>query len=123
MVIDTMPMQEGATQDPHLDRRLHDVGWGLLLILTGVVSLVPADRVPEGAWLLGVAVILLGVNAVRYLRHVAVSAFTVLLGLFALGAGVGRAAGVDLPLLPICLVVIGGSLVVRPWITSAKDER
>ena len=42
-----------ATNGP-LDRRLHDIGWGLLLMLTGMVWLVPAERVPEGAWLLGV---------------------------------------------------------------------
>lgn len=35
-----------------LDRRLHDIGWGLLLMLTGMIWLVPAERVPEGAWLL-----------------------------------------------------------------------
>ena len=48
-----------------LDRRLHDIGWGLLLMLTGMIWQVPAERVPEGAWLLGVAAILLGVNVVR----------------------------------------------------------
>jgi hypothetical protein len=58
-----------------LDRRLHDIGWGLLLMLTGMIWLVPAERVPEGAWLLGVAVILLGVNVVRYLKHITFSGF------------------------------------------------
>ena len=33
-----------------LDRRLHDIGWGLLLMLTGMIWLVPAERVPGGAW-------------------------------------------------------------------------
>lgn len=120
MATDTIPMLRSEPVDVRLDRRLHDVGWGLLLILTGAVSLVPANRVPEGAWLLGVATILLGLNAVRYARHIAVSGFTVLLGFFALAAGVSRAAGVDLPLLAICLVVIGASLILRPVISSAR---
>lgn len=120
MTTDTMPLPRSEPGHAQLDRRLHDVGWGLLLILTGAVSLVPADRVPEGAWLLGVAIILLGLNGVRYARHIAVSGFTVLLGLLALAAGVGRAVGVDLPLLSICLVVIGASLVLRPWITATR---
>ena len=64
-----------------LDRRLHDIGWGLLLMLTGMIWLVPAERVPEGAWLLGVAAILLGVNVVRYLKHITVSGFSLVLGL------------------------------------------
>ena len=33
-----------ATNGP-LDRRLHDIGWGLLLMLTGMIWLVPAERV------------------------------------------------------------------------------
>ena len=43
-----------------LDHRIHDVGWGLLLALTGVIWMIPAGKVPEGAWLVGVAAILLG---------------------------------------------------------------
>ena len=31
-----------------LDRQLHDIGWGLLLMLAGMMWLVPAERVPEG---------------------------------------------------------------------------
>jgi hypothetical protein len=42
-------------------------------------------------------------------------------GFFALAAGVSRAAGVNLLLIAICLVVIGASLVLRPWIASARD--
>jgi hypothetical protein len=64
-----------ATNEP-LDRRLHDIGWGLLLMLTGMIWLVPAERVPEGAWLVGVAAILLGLNAVRYVKHISVSGFS-----------------------------------------------
>ncbi len=102
------------TDDRQLDRRLHDIGCGLLLMLTGLIWLVPADRVPEGAWLLGVAAILLGVNVVRFLRHVAVSGFSVALGLAALVGAVSRMWRTDLPVLAICLLLIGASLVARP---------
>ena len=58
----------GGTPDRRaaLDMSLQDIAWGLLFTLTGAVWLVPADRVPQGAWLFGVAAILIGVNAVRY---------------------------------------------------------
>jgi hypothetical protein len=104
-----------ATQ---LDSRLHDIGWGLLLMLTGTIWLVPAERVPEGAWLLGVAAILLGVNVVRYLKHVPVSGVSLVLGLAALLAAISRLWRTDLPLLAICLLMIGASLVVRPLLTK-----
>ena len=57
--------------------RLHDTGWGLLLMLTGLVWLVPPGAIPAGTWLFGVAAILLGINAIRYVAHVGVSAFSV----------------------------------------------
>ena len=101
-----------------LDRRLHDVGWGLLLMLTGMIWLVPADRVPEGAWLLGVAAILLGINVVRYLKHIAVSGFTLVLGVAALLAAFSRIWRTDLPVLAICLLIIGASLVAKPLLTK-----
>lgn len=48
-----------------LDHRIHCAAWGFLLAVTGVIWLIPAGKVPEGAWLVGVAAILLGANAVR----------------------------------------------------------
>lgn len=101
-----------------LDRRLHDIGWGLLLMLTGMIWLVPAERVPEGAWLIGVAAILLGVNVVRYLKHITVSGFSLVLGLAAFLAALSRIWRSDLPVLAICLLVIGASLVAKPLLTK-----
>ena len=97
-----------------LDRWLNDIGWGLLLMMTGIMWILPHDRVPEGAWLLGVAAILLGVNVVRYLNHIKVSGFSVGLGLAAAIAVLARFWGADLPLLAICFIVIGVSLVIKP---------
>jgi hypothetical protein len=100
-----------------LDRRLGDIGWGLLFMLTGLVWMVPAGQVPQGTWLFGVAVILVGINVVRHLKHVAVSGFSLVLGCLALLAAIGQLWRVDLPLLAICLLVIGASLVAKPWLT------
>lgn len=102
-----------------LDRRLHDVTWGLLLLITGAVWLVPRDRVPEGAWLLGVAAVLLGVNVVRALGRIRVNGFSLVLGLAALAAALTRVWRPDLPLLAICLLVIGAGLVLKPLFTRA----
>ena len=107
----------GAT-NALLDRRLHDIGWGLLLMLTGMIWLVPADRVPEGAWLLGVAAILIGVNVVRYVKHINVSGFSLVLGFAALLAAFSRIWRTDWPVLAICLLIIGASLVAKPLLTK-----
>ena len=112
------PTQPGMN-DAQLDRRLSDIGWGLLFILTGLVWMAPSPQVPQGAWFFGVAAILIGVNVVRYLKRIAVSGFSLVLGLLALLAAAGQAWGVNLPLLAICLVVIGVSLVAKPLLTRA----
>ncbi len=120
-------MQTAPGSDPasagrvQLDRRLHDISWGLLLLITGIVWLVPRERVPEGAWLLGVAAVLLGVNVVRALAHVRVNGFSLVLGIAALVAALTRAVRPDLPLLGICLVVIGASLAVKPFFTRTTE--
>jgi hypothetical protein len=100
-----------------LDRRLSDIGWGLLFMLTGLVWIVPSQQVPQGTWLFGVAAILIGINAIRYLKHLALSSLSLVLGFLALLAAVGQLWRVDLPLLAICLFVIGASLVVKPLLT------
>ena len=72
---------------------------------------------PHGAWLFGVAAILLGVNAVRYLNHVGVNAFSTALGVVALIAALGQFWRTDLPLFAIFLIVLGVSLVVQRLFT------
>jgi hypothetical protein len=103
-----------SVESEQLDHRLHDLGWGLLFLLTGVVWLLPSGRVPDGTWLFGAAAILLGVNLIRYLMKVPVSGFSVVLGFGALLAGLSEFWRTDLPLLAICLIVIGASLALKP---------
>lgn len=98
-----------------LDRRLNDIGWGLLLMLTGAVWLAPPT--PPGTWLFGVAVILLGVNVARYIKHIPVSAFSVIVGVAALVAAASQLWRTDPPLIAIFLLVIGSSLVAKPLFT------
>lgn len=105
--------------DVQLDHHLNDIGWGLLFVLTGLIWMAPAHQIPDGTWLFGVAAILIGVNVVRYMKHISMSVFSLVLGCLALLAAVGQFWRVDLPLLAICLVVIGVSLVAKPLLTHA----
>jgi hypothetical protein len=104
-----------TTREARLDHRLNDVGWGLLLMLTGAIWLLP--NVPAGTWLFGVAAILLGVNVARYASHIAVSGFSVVLGLAALVAAFSQVWRTDAPLLAIVLIAIGAGLVIKPLFT------
>jgi len=57
--------------------------------MIGGLWLLPDETVPEGAWLLGVGVIILGLNGVCYLYGIKMSGFTIFLGIVALCIGIG----------------------------------
>ena len=48
---------------PNLAHRLDVLGWGIFFLMTGVLMLFPS--LPEGIWLVGLGVLLLGLAAVR----------------------------------------------------------
>jgi hypothetical protein len=96
-----------------LDKRLDAVGWGLFLILVGGLWLMPEGWVPEGAWLVGAGVIILGLNAVRYFYNLKVSGFWNFMGALALISGITTFLGVDLPVFPILLVLFGIGIIIN----------
>lgn len=103
------------TAEKHeLNKRLETIGWALFLIMIGGLGLVPAAQVPGGAWLIGVGLIMLGLNAARYLNGINMSGFSTFLGILALLSGLGDFLGLQLPLFPILLILIGANLLLKP---------
>jgi hypothetical protein len=96
-----------------VSRRLDELAWASFLILIGAIWLLPAGTVPEGTWLVGAGLILLGINAVRSLKGIKVSGFAIVLGVLALVAGLGHFAGVKVPVFAILFIVIGASIILR----------
>lgn len=96
-----------------LNRRLERISWGLFLIMLGGFALVPSADLPEGSWLIGIGVIMLGLNAVRSMVGIPISWFTTILGAIALLAGAGDLSGVSLPVGPILLILIGAAILLR----------
>ena len=101
-------------------KRLDEIAWALVLIMTGGLWLAPKGMFPEGAWLVGVGLIILGLNAARAISGLKMSGFGVVVGLVALAAGIGRILGQELPIIPILLIVFGVGLVIR---TVARGRR
>ena len=86
------------------NQRLDRSGWSLAAILTGSVLL---RQAPVGVWLIGLAVILLGMNLIRFSVHIPMSILTLVLGATMLVMGLGFAAGVNLYFIPLLLIVGG----------------
>jgi hypothetical protein len=99
-----------------LNKRLEAIGWGLFLIIIGALWIIPDERVPDGTWLIAAGVIMLGVNAVRYLNDIKMSWASLILGLLAVIFGLGEFVGLDLPFVAILLIVFGLGIILRPWL-------
>jgi hypothetical protein len=99
-----------------LDSRLDAVGWGLLLLATGVILLVP--DAPDGSWLMAVGAVLLAMTAVRAYLGARFSWFVAILGAVALVSGIGKASGNAIPGFELLLIVSGGALILGQFIRA-----
>jgi hypothetical protein len=110
-----------TSEKDELNKRIENVGWGFFLIMIGGLWLVPDRFIPEGTWLIGVALIFFGINIVRHLNHIPMSNFSLILGVIAFVIGISDFFKVDLPFFPLLLIIIGLKLLIQP-IFERKDQ-
>ncbi len=109
---------ETYVQDPEkraLDKRIETFAWGCFLIMLGGFALVPNDLVPKGLWSIGVGVILLGLNVVRYFYQIKMSGFTTFLGVLSIIFGITDMIGWTSLHGALLLIVLGANLLLKPW--------
>jgi len=94
-----------------LIKRLESLGWALFLIMTGGLFLIPSHLVPPGTWLIGVGLIMLGLNAYGYSKGIKANNFTIFLGVLALGFGLGSFLSVSIPIIPLLLIFLGANII------------
>jgi hypothetical protein len=97
-----------------LDQRLENFGWGVLLITIGTIWLAPEKQLPHGSWLIAAGLIMLGLNAIRYFSGIRMRGFSLVVGTLALIAGLGQFFGLEVPLFPIALIVVGVLSLLKP---------
>jgi hypothetical protein len=105
-------------QDPNkaaLNKRMETIAWGCFLILLGGFMFVPDAMVNKGLWSIGVGVIMLGLNAARYLNNIRMSGFTTFLGILALLGGIGEFLGVTSLEGALFFIILGSYLLLKPW--------
>lgn len=100
-----------ATNMPRRDfiRRIDAIGWGLLFLMTGVLFLVPG--LPDGTWLVGLGLLMLGGNATRLYIGLPIDRFGVIIGAGALLAGLGALAGMEIPVVALGLIACGLAII------------
>lgn len=108
------------TRKSELNKRLEDIGWALFLVAIGCLLLVPANQIPPGMGLIAIGLIMLGINAVRYLNSIKMSTFSTILGVFALTAGLAEFFGIKLPLFAIFLILMGISIFLKSLMATSR---
>lgn len=98
------------TRKPELEKKLATIGWGLFFAWLGIVLLTEAG---SGVVLLGIGIIILGMQGVRRYFHLDLERFWVVCGVIFLAGGIWGLAELNLPLVPLVLVLVGIVLVVN----------
>ena len=110
------PLKNQDAKKRALDKRLDSIGWGLFLIMIGGLWLAPEGLVPEGSWLIGTGAIILVMMGIRYLYGIKVSGFWLVMGIVAMAFGISDVFGLNIPVFPILLIIIGASVVLTPFL-------
>ena len=97
------------TERRDLSHKLDAVGWVLFFIWIGIAFL--AD-VGFGVGLLGIGIIVLGEQAVRKYLDLKLEGFWIIAGLCFVVGGLWELLAVELPLVPILLIVAGIAILV-----------
>ncbi len=98
-----------TTERRDLAQKLDAVGWGLFFIWIGIAFLADFGI---GVGLLGVGIITLGEQAARKYFNLKLEGFWVIVGLCFVLGGLWELLAVELPLVPILLIVAGLVILV-----------
>ncbi|MEJ2597821.1 MAG: hypothetical protein P8Z00_05775 [Anaerolineales bacterium] len=110
--------QAEANVDPQkaaLNKRLETMAWGAFLIMLGGFMFVPQEIISGGWWPIGVGLIMLGLNAARYLNGLRMSGFTTFLGIISVFGGMLDLVGMEGVNGAVLLIVLGGYLILKPY--------
>jgi hypothetical protein len=98
-----------------LNKRLETAAWGAFLIMLGGFMFVPEEIISGGWWPIGVGLIMLGLNAARYMNGLRMSGFTTFLGILSVVGGALELAGMKGIDGAVFLIVLGGYLLLKPY--------
>jgi hypothetical protein len=108
-----------------LNRNFEAIAWGALFIWWGITEFF--TTLPDGTGLIGIGLILIGVNVARSLNSLPISRFSTTLGTLALVWGGLELFGAllslpfELPVFPILLIVLG-AIILAPALAGKRDQ-
>ncbi len=101
-----------------LSRKLDAAGWGSFLIWLGIVLMVGADT---SVALLGIGIIMVGVQVARLVLKLHMERFWLVVGLLFVVGGIWQLIDTRLHLVPILLIVAGLALMLIKFLPRHRD--
>ncbi len=108
-----------------LNRNFETMAWGALFIWWGLTELIPS--LPKGVGLVGIGIILIGLNIARSMNGLPISGFSITIGILALIWGGLDMAGAllslpfEIPIFAILLIVLG-IIILAPELTGKRSS-
>ena len=107
------------------NRNFEAIAWGAIFIWWGITELITS--LPDGIGLIGIGLILIGVNVVRSLNGIPISGFSTAVGILALVWGGLELVGIvlslpfEIPIFAILLIVLG-AIILAPELTGKRNQ-
>ena len=102
-----------TTDTKQMSRKLDLIGWGLFLVWIGIVNWVKFFEI--GAALIGVGLIVLGVQTTRKAVGLPLEVFWMVVGVCALGGGLWDIFQPNVPVVSIVLIAFGLALLLSAF--------
>jgi hypothetical protein len=110
-----------------LNRRYETAAWGSIFLLIGVLSLIPGGQ--DGMLVLGVGIVLIGLNLARHQSNIPTNGATILLGILTLALGAVamlrpwlELPPFEVPLIPAAMTFVAVLLLVRAFRRQETDR-
>lgn len=93
------------------NRRIEHATWAIFLMFFGLMFIIDEKHIPNGAWMMGIGLLLLLLNALRHIQTLPISHFTSGLGVLLILLGVGDYASYKVPTGALIVFIIGAFLL------------
>lgn len=98
-----------------VSENIHNIGWGIFLIFAGIIWLLPAGTLPDGAFYIGIGVLILGLNLIKYLKGFHVSWIMPVLGILILVKGIGEMTELSISILGVLILLMGLGILINSF--------
>ena len=99
--------------EKELNSRLNQIGWGIFLLLVGIVWLIPGDAIPDGSLFFSGGLIMIIINLVKKQKGIRTGNGNVIFGFVLIGIGIIDLLDSPVPVIAALLILWGISILFK----------